>query len=990
MNKSGINWFDLTQGVFFEGLGLGILCVDTKLNILYWNGWLEKHSNLKTRDVIGTPLLELFPEIKERKKNNFVSRCIKNGNPTILSAYLHHHFMPLDIFKDGQMHQMKQNTRIFPVKQNNNIVGAVIIIEDKTESILHEKTILDLNRLLKSLRDINKVLISVDTENQLFERACDILFQNLDLTCVWAGKKDLDTKTGIIPASGRGILLEQLGKEEFEINGNPADFCISHSNSTRDSCKTVITDTCQIDLTAWLSVMKKTQSQSFCLLPLWKNKHLYGIVSVYADSTSFFNEDIKNLLKEIARDLSFGLDVIHERQLRKTAEKNLNKEKRHLFVTLQSIGDGVITTDKKGMIVMMNPIAEKLTGWKQKEAVGQKMETVFRIINEITGEIVENPVYKVMQTQKNIELVNHTLLIRKDGIKIPIHDSGAPILNDDGKITGIILVFQDDTQKREILHKIEENEKKYRSLVDYSADHIFMLSPDGNYLSSNNQTRSFPLKEGEKLTGKSLKDVYSPEIAELYQNKIKEVIEINAPVYFEYELFDLNGDLFYHQNTLYPIFQDDKIQAIGGICNDITERIKIQKEKEKMRQRLQQARKMESIGTLAGGIAHDLNNILFPVIGFTELSMSDLPESHPVQENLQNVLNSALRAKNLVKRILTFSRHKLKKLKPTILKPLVEEAVKLLKSTIPANIDIKTNLYDGRNMVLCDETEFHEVIMNLVTNAYHSIEPRGGKITINLNKADDGINSSSPAAEHVCLSVSDTGCGIPREMIDKIFEPYMTTKEVGKGSGLGLSVVHGIVNNYNGQIKVESIPGKGSVFNVYLPVLDESVAQVPKKDEQTIPGGSEKILLVDDEPDIINLVIKYLERLGYDVTGVPGSREAFKLFETDPARFDMLITDMAMPEMTGLELIEKIRDISKDIPVILCSGYSNLLTDETAKSMGIQMIIDKPVRFTDLAVKIRKILCQSRPGPGKKKMLTHDTKEIRPDQVILFDYDDNQ
>ena len=958
MDKGWLDVSAMTEDIFLEGLGMGVTCVDTMLNVTYWNNWLEKHSNTKKETVLGKHLGDIFPEIGERNKIEYISECIKSGNPAILSTYLHHHFVPLEVFKDGQVHTMMQNTRIFPAKKHNEIVGAVIIIEDQTETILHEKIIEDLNRMLTCLKGINRMLVSIEDKSEMLKQACDILGDHLNLIAVWGGKTSVKKEGVIEPQYGIGIQLPTLEKHNFKIQGDPSGLYFSSSDVTQDACTTIKDSTFKIESEGWLTVLDASQSQSFCIIPLRQNGQFYGTISVYSKDKNFFNADIKSLLEEISRDLSFGLDLINERKQRKMEDQALDREKRKLEITLHSIGDGVITTDDQGFIVMMNAIAEQMTGWERSEASGKKLDQVFNIVNEITQESCVSPFKKVMATKGIVELANHTLLIRRDGTKIPIHDSGAPILTDKGEIAGVVLVFQDDTKERQILNQIEESEKKYRSIIEYSADHIFMISLDGVFLSSNNKTASFPLLENESLVGKSLADVYSPEVTSLYKQKINEVIEIGSPVYFEHVLEDLNGDFYDHQDTLYPIFRDDTLWAIGGICHDMTEFKKLQKEEDNLRNRLQQAQKMESIGHLAGGIAHDFNNILFPVIGFAQLSMEQLPQNHPVHENLQDILNGAMRAKDLVKQILMFSRKQDKLLRLHNLRPLVQDAVKLLRSTIPSNIEIKTNYYDGKDKVLCDETEFNEMVMNLCTNAYHSIGKMNGTITIALNKVDEVINPDLPDASYVCLSVGDTGCGIPEKIIDKIFEPYLTTKEIGKGSGLGLSVVHGIVTSYKGDIKVESVPGKGTVFNVYLPVTEKSIEPVLEKEEQFIPKGTEKIIFVDDESSIVKLGVRSLGKLGYDVSGFENSWDAYKSIKADPKGFDLIITDMAMPKMTGLELYERIRHLSKDIPVIICSGYSEHLNRKTAEEMGIKMLIDKPVTFDELATKIRQVLDQ--------------------------------
>ena len=390
--------------------------------------------------------------------------------------------------------------------------------------------------------------------------------------------------------------------------------------------------------------------------------------------------------------------------------------------------------------------------------------------------------------------------------------------------------------------------------------------------------------------------------------------------------------------------EDENGQKIKlfGVVQDITER-------KMLESKLQQAQKMESIGQLAGGIAHDFNNILYPVIGFAQLSQTELPKDHPVQENLQDILDGAIRAKDLVKRILHFSRQKEPELKPTILKPVIKETQKLLRSTIPSNVNLQLNLYDGQDAVLCDDSEIHEIILNLCTNAYHAIAGDKGQIKINLEKQNPPDDLNLSPGEYLCLSVKDDGVGIPEKIKDKIFEPYVTTKEIGQGSGLGLSVVYGIVQNYNGGINVNSDPKTGTVFEIFLPITDQEVYlekdNIIKNIEQS---GNKHVLFVDDENSIVKLGVRALKSSGYRVSGFNDSAEALKASETNPDDFDLVITDMAMPNIVGSELTKRILEIRPDIPIIICSGYSEKLDRMKVKELKVSAFLDKPLTIESL------------------------------------------
>jgi CheY-like chemotaxis protein/two-component sensor histidine kinase len=366
---------------------------------------------------------------------------------------------------------------------------------------------------------------------------------------------------------------------------------------------------------------------------------------------------------------------------------------------------------------------------------------------------------------------------------------------------------------------------------------------------------------------------------------------------------------------------------------------------------------MEFIGQLAGGIAHDFNNILAPIIGFTQLSQTELPDDHPVQENLAVILDGAKRARDLVKRILHFSRQQEPVLKPTILQPVIRESLKLLRSTLPANINLTGELYDGQDAVLCDDSEIHEIILNLCTNAYHAIPEGQGDIVVGLDKGTPPHDLDLSGGKYLCLSVKDSGSGIPERIKDKIFEPYVTTKEVGKGSGLGLSVVYGIVQNFNGGITVDSSHNTGTMFKIYLPITDQAVdidEKAPVRFSSNL--GNKHILLVDDEESIVKLGERALETYGYRVTGLEDSTEALNVFKANPDDFDLVITDMAMPKMIGTALSQRILEIRPDIPIIICSGYSETLDKEKATDLNVSKFLDKPVLIADLIENVTELL----------------------------------
>ena len=405
------------------------------------------------------------------------------------------------------------------------------------------------------------------------------------------------------------------------------------------------------------------------------------------------------------------------------------------------------------------------------------------------------------------------------------------------------------------------------------------------------------------------------------------------------------------------------LEQIGELYALAIQHQKSEEEKTVLFSRLQQAQKMESIGTLAGGIAHDFNNILFPIIGYTEMAIGDAPDDGPLHRYLEETLTAANRAKELVQQILTFSRQSHQDQMPLRVQPIIKEASKLLRSSLPATIDIQPTVDNDCGQVLADPSQIHQIIMNLATNAYHAMRDNGGVLSIRLNEIEikEGDYHQFPdvnPGQFIELVVADTGHGIERAVIDRIYDPYFTTKKSGEGSGLGLSVVHGIVKNCNGYITVDSEPGRGSTFKVFLPKIAADEPAPKKACMKDLPTGREVVLLVDDEDQIVDLEKQILERLGYQVVTFTSSLDAFADFQKKPDAYDLVITDQTMPKMTGMELANKILKIRSDIPIILSTGFTEFTTEQKAKMEGISEFVMKPVVMADLARAIRRVLDQ--------------------------------
>ena len=416
------------------------------------------------------------------------------------------------------------------------------------------------------------------------------------------------------------------------------------------------------------------------------------------------------------------------------------------------------------------------------------------------------------------------------------------------------------------------------------------------------------------------------------------------------------------------VFSGEEIALLRELAVDVAYGIRVLRDREaallaagerrELERQVRQGQKMEAIGTLAGGIAHDFNNILAAILGFSDLAKHKLPPDSDLHSDLDNVLQAGKRAKELVAQILAFSRQAEQERRPIEMYLIVKEALKLLRASIPANIEFRLDIDANAGAVLADPTQIHQVVMNLCTNAYHAMRDcDSGVLAVSLEPVEIGAGGQAVAVldpgHYLLLTVSDTGCGMTPEIQERIFEPYFTTKPRGEGTGMGLAMVHGIVRGYGGDIRVESEPGSGSTVRVYLPREADKATAMERIIAQQLPGGTERVLVVDDEPTVLQLHGNMLTRLGYQVTAFGSSMDALTAFSLHPGDFDLLLTDMAMPGMPGDVLVERVKAIRADMPVLVCTGFSDRLTPERAQSLGIGKVIMKPLLFGELATAIR-------------------------------------
>jgi two-component system cell cycle sensor histidine kinase/response regulator CckA len=629
-----------------------------------------------------------------------------------------------------------------------------------------------------------------------------------------------------------------------------------------------------------------------------------------------------------------------EEALRKSEEKFAKAFKESpLWVVMSSFDDG--------LYMEVNEAFLQATGFSRDEVIGRSsLDLATWKEPQERQDIIEQ--IKTHGYVRNVQVQRRT----KNGNILTMWFSG-DIIEIQGQKC-LLSVSLDMTNRIKTETELRESESRLRAILVANPDPVVVYDAQGHPIFINpafSRVFGWTLPE---LEGRLIPFVPDDQ-KEVTGQKIKELYDNGIPVQFETRRLTREGrtlDILVSA----AIVRDREGKSTGMVVNlnDITERKRIDA-------LLRQTQKMEAIGTLAGGIAHDFNNLLSAIIGYTELVMMDIDQNTPIRQQLERVLQAAMRAKNLVSQILTYSRKTERELKPLSITPVLQEALQFLRASIPTTIEIQTDFKSRNDVVSADPTQINQMLLNLGTNAAHAMEESGGVLQVItedtwLDHMEIPFGTSLRPGPYLKLTISDNGHGMDRETQTRIFEPYFTTKEKGEGTGLGLAVVHGIVVSLGGDIRVYSEPETGTTFHVRLPVLPSDQTDIPDQTPSIIPRGQESIMFVDDEAVLSDLGKDMLEHLGYRVTNYSSGTEALAAFKADPAAVDLVITDQTMPNMTGMELAREMIQIRPDIPIILCTGFSRQVSQEKLNEIGIKGFLYKPVEIKDIAAAIRSVL----------------------------------
>ncbi len=646
-------------------------------------------------------------------------------------------------------------------------------------------------------------------------------------------------------------------------------------------------------------------------------------------------------------------------------ERQLSHEKEKLNVTLMSIGDGFIATDEKGRITLINDIAELLTGWEKQDALGQDIRKCFNIIDEEKRTPCENPVLRVLSTKKIVEPGSHARLISRDGTERIIASSAGPIRDRDAEILGVVLVFRDRTEQYRIRQEIMESEKMFRLLSENTLDVIWAMDMNLEFTYVNPAIYDVTGYSVEEWIGSRLPDHCDEENFSMMSGFISGDLKKGyggEGVFFEAELLNKNREpipLEIRGKILYG--PDNKPVGIQGVSRDISERKKVEKDRDKLQKQLNQAQKMESVGRLAGGVAHDFNNMLGVIIGYTELLLDNQEEGGAQYEDLQEILQAAKRSSEITKQLLAFARKQTIKPRVIDLNRTVESMLKMIRRLIGEDIDLIWFPCEGLLEVNIDPMQVDQIMANLCVNARDAIEGVG-KVTIETDHVfvDSEYCRDHPEfipGEYVVLLISDNGTGMEPETLEMVFDPFFTTKGIGQGTGLGLSTVYGIVKQNEGMINIYSEKGRGTTFRIYLPrhkgdVLDAGEVEIT----ETPRSHGETVLIVEDDPGILKIGRRILEQLDYKILFASTPGEALNLVREFRGNIDLIITDVIMPEMNGRDLSNRVKLFYPDLKVLFMSGYTaNVIAHSGVLDKGVHFI-QKPFSKKQFAVKIREAL----------------------------------
>jgi PAS domain S-box-containing protein len=671
---------------------------------------------------------------------------------------------------------------------------------------------------------------------------------------------------------------------------------------------------------------------------------------------------------KVTEPYGYIIKPIDDKELESTIEIALYKHKMEqklieneawFSTTLSSIGDGIITTDKSGYVKFMNPASEHLTGWQQDEVIGKPLNLFLKIIDEDSRKMIRNPVINVLSNRKTINRIHHSILINKEGREISVDINSAAINNKRGNVIGVVLVLHDITERKKSEQALLKSEKEKQLILSSVSELVVYLNTKFEIIWANKAAADSAGMSSDELVGCQCHQILNMQESLCDYCPVRDVLKLKMPC--EAELSTLDGMVWHIRG--YPVRdENENIIGIVEVARDITERKRIEAEKEEIQAQLLQSQKMEALGTLTGGVAHDFNNLLTAIQGCADMAVNRVDKNNPIYQDLRDVQIASMRAADLTHQLLLFSRKSPIKLTVLIINNILVDLLKMLQRLIGENIIINTQLEPDLWAVRTNQGTMSQIILNLVVNAKDSM-PRGGNLTIKTENVllDDTNSKNIPDArtgQFVRLTISDSGKGMHKEILQHIFEPFFSTKTIGDNSGLGLSVVYGIVKQNNGWIVVTSEPQHGSRFEIYLPAVKKKKSN-KIKDEfsiEDLQGHGERILIVEDAEVVLEFAALALSENGYIPTMASNVVSALNIFKKEKGNFDLLFSDMVLPDKSAIELIDELLQIKPDLKILLSSGYSEYSLHKSFNYKDDIHFLNKPYSLVHLLKSVKEVL----------------------------------
>ncbi len=849
---------------------------------------------------------------------------------------------PVVKYRDGELELYRTNY-IFRLDSLN----VVTIYDDITEKKRLEE---DLKQSQYELTLQNKIitLFLMTEDDSVYQDVLTLITRNLQSSFGLMGYVDHTRQFVATRLNDSQPSCNRYTLQEFTASTDAVDTILGSVLRSGNS---------RVQNSAIRSPVEQSELRNSLAVPIKCQDSIIGVILLGNRENAYTRSDrqlLENICAYIAPVLKARIQVQHNKRLHTRAITELKKSEATLKEAEKLAKIGHFEHDFTQNSISWSDEVYRIFGLNRNEFIPDTKNSISHIHPD-DRELVKRSYREAVAAQKRFSLVHR--IITKDGTVKYIHSHSITTYDTDSGPIYSLGTIQDITAKVQA----EKANKRLATAIDQSVDVVVITDKDGIIQYVNPAFAKLTGYSREEVIGHSPAILQSGTHPKSFYKGLWDIINSGNVWRGRFVNKNKNGKIFTEEASITPVKDDNgKIVNFVAVKHDISRELELE-------QQLRQAVKMEAMGTLAGGIAHDFNNILGAILGYTRMAMDELPPDSQPHQDLSKVIQSGDRAADLIKQILLFSRHQQQGLVPIQIQHLVKEAVKMIRVSLPPGVTLHKTMEDNTPPIMANPTQIHQVIMNLCTNARQSMIPDGGILSIDLSAIELKKDQQRRAADmapgkYIRLTISDTGSGISKKDLPRIFDPFFTTKGVSEGTGLGLAVVHGIVSSHGGTIHVASELEKGTTFTLFFPVVDADIQNLSTK-EQKIHGGTEHIMVVDDDPNILTLRQRLLSKMGYQVTGFFSSPKALAAFQENPQEYDLLLTDMNMPEMDGRKLAASFLHIRPDIPAILCTGHSELVNQQNAEKYGFQALLEKPIKPETLAETLRRLLDRRQTTP---------------------------